>query len=179
MASKFRTINNEQCTQIGKGEFATAYRSIDNPSIVYVITPEGDYVKEILKQCNGVHIPAMHYVDEYESRGKVYTIWQTEYSNRLTAKDKDAWAIAKILRNTWESTFKYGLKKDQWHSRCYNFIETLRNDSRIPESVVHDLDVIYGWATCYGPNFLFEFPARNLGVKDDGTLVLRDIVFFR
>jgi hypothetical protein len=178
MATKTRTINGETCTVLGKGEFCVAYRSTENPATVYLITPEGDNVKEILKHCSGDHIPTMVYVDEYETRNKTYTIWQTEYSYKLTASHKQAWELAKILRKTWDAHYTY-CKKDQWYERCYNFIEALREDDRVPESIVHDLDVIYGWATAFGPNFLFEFPNRNLGVKDDGTLVLRDIVFFR
>lgn len=188
-----RTINNEQCKRIGKGEFCTAWRSIDTPQNVYLICKEGDNVKEVLKQIQDTpHIPMMQYVDSYYHCGIDYTIWKTEYSEKLTAKHKDAWKIAKILRETWDNTpwtkpypF-YGSTRserqewlDLWHDRVRRFIDTIEQDDRIPATIHSALACVYSWACAYGPNFLFEFPNRNLGIDSNGNLVLRDILFFR
>ncbi len=176
-------INGHTMTRIGTGEFARVYRSVENPDIVYILTDEDDSIKEIYSHVESVHVPYMHMRDQVFYRGKWYNVFESRYYNKLTKEHTKAWEIAKILRATWNRILdenRYRLSnKDNWYMLAYDFIDALREDDRIPESIIEALDNLYTWCTAYGSNFLFEFPTRNLKINDNGDLILLDIVFFR
>lgn len=184
-------IHNHNVIKIGQGEFSIAYRSKDDPSVVFLLTPydmhenANQYTKEIYSHIESEHIPYMSTCNDVYMRGQYYTCYETRFTDKLMAKHKEAWRIAKTLQKTWDS-FRgeisirlFRKDYDKLYEVAYNFIDKLREEESVPESVISALENIYTWACAFGSNFLFEFPARNLAVSEDGTLVLRDIVFFR
>jgi hypothetical protein len=180
--------NGMNLIKIGKGEFSTVFVA-ENTDRVFIFTKtsndDNKYGKDIYCHMDSVHTPAMKTVDleTYIPHMGYCNVYESKLYAKLTANNKDAWRIAKILRQTWESVYRANIRKlqhhDRWYEVCYDYIDTLRDNSNIPESIIHALDCIYSWATAYGPNFLFEFPTRNLKVDQDGNLILLDIVFFR
>ena len=164
--------------------FATAYRSIDDPNIVFILTPDGDNAKEILAMCHDyAHIPVMHNIGEYTDRyGHEYTIWQTEYSETISKKHGDLFNIYKALVQI-ENKAKEGIiwYKFDW-SYAYRvseyIVDLAKEDSRIPESVAESLERISTWASAYGGNYMFEFKRSAIAVDSNGAIVLRDVVFF-
>lgn len=171
--------NNENVTRIGAGQFAVAYRSDENPDNVYLFVKDTELARECVMQVSrqnedsNPHLPLMTIVEQAEKTN----VYLTRYSDKLTKKKyPQAWEIAKRLRlhkenSRWQTP-------SNWHILCADIIEKARNDSAIPDSIVEALEHIESWASAYGSDYMFEFPARNLGVDSNGNLVLRDILFF-
>lgn len=178
-------INNQEVVKIGQGQFTSAYRVPDS-DVVYLLSKvnntTNDYVKEIYTHIQHPHIPVMEtlYREVYFSRMGYRNIYKTRYYNPLTAQSTTAWAHYKTLKNTWERirTSKYK-KPDNWYQYMGDFIDTLRDEQSVPNSIIDALDLLYSWVTAYGSNFLLEFSPRNLKVDDHGNLILLDIIFFQ
>lgn len=184
-------IHNHNVTKIGQGEFSIAYRSTDDPSVVFLLTPydmhehANQHTKEIYSHSDSEHIPYMSTCEDVSICGRDYVCYETRFTDKLMAKHKEAWRIAKTLQKTWDSFSGeisiriFRNQYDRLYEVAYNFIDTLREEESVPESIINALESIYSWGTNFGSNFLFEFPVRNLAVSEDGTLILRDIIFFR
>lgn len=171
---------------IGKGSFTRVYRGTEDTSKVYLISASGVYDKETLcmasENDNNSHLPIVRRRGDFTYRGGDYYIFETVYTVKPTKENSlHAYNTAKILDSIWvnkfRSRFNYRRKHDM-HSVCYDFIEYLRENNSVDESVIDALDTIYTWASHYDSNMFFEFPMRNLGVNDNGELVLRDVLFF-
>jgi len=184
-------IHGHNVKKIGQGEFSIAYRSTDDPSVVFLITPYDVYehanqhTKEIYSHIKSKHVPYMETCDDISIRGRDYVCYKTKFTDKLTAKHKEAWRVAKVLQETWGffrgeiSLHMIRNRYDLLYQVVYNFIEKLEQDGNVPDSIIEALRNIYTWTTAFDSNFLFEFPTHNLAVSEDGTLILRDIVYFR
>lgn len=181
LLNTLESITGHPLKKIGEGAYSKVYRALDNTALVYILSPSDDYVKEILTHIESPHIPVMRRVDDLTYNYKEYTIWETQYSESPMKKHGRSFEQMRILQREWEKTHPrfFRLDRYNWHAVVANFIDDLRSNDAIEESVIDALDKIYTWSTAYGSNFKFEFPKCNLGVTEDGTLLLRDIVFFR
>lgn len=180
-------INSEQVKLIGRGQYSKVYRSIENPNTVYILSPESDHVKEILTHIDSPHVPYMRTLEDHYSRGTWYNCYQTEYTETPKKEHGGAYILAKQLnsirdkvvnKHLCDGTFRSLRKDERLFEISAEIIESIKADDSIPESIKDALDLIESWMTAYGANCMLEFQLRNLGVKNDGTLVLRDIVFF-
>lgn len=188
-------INGEECAKLSKGSFCTAYRSIANPSTVYLIVANcQDYSKEILKlvgECK--HLPTMQYIDEFEGywrNGRTketlevsYVIYQTTYSTTLDKKehkDTKALAQAKRLAEHWDIIHYSTLYKENRHQiQIPMMIDRIKVDGNLPNSLAEALECIWSWASSYDKEAYLEFPLCNLAISEDGGLILRDILVFK
>lgn len=175
-----KRITGHNVKKLGAGAFSTAFRSLDNDTVVFIVSPYDDQAKDILSHIDNKYVPFMSSVDYFTYRGNDYTIWQTTYSTCPKKSDGLAYTQWQTLSKLWDSldTRFYRLDKDMWYSVVGDYIDMLR-ETDLDEELIDAMDMIYSWATAFGPNFKLEFPRCNLGVTADGTLQLRDIVFFR
>lgn len=174
-------MTNDTIKLIGKGAYSRAYRSLTDPTIVYIASIDYDNVKELMSKIETIHAPKIDYIDDFSYRGRFYRLYKTEYTVCPMKSHGRAYEQWKILSDQWENINSrlYRLDKDQWHTVVYDFIDILRDNELIEDSIIDTLDRIYMWATAYDTSFLFEFPRCNLGVDSDNNLILRDIIFFR
>jgi hypothetical protein len=66
----------------------------------------------------------------------------------------------------------------QSHSVIASFIDVLKGVKDIEESIVNALTELYNAALQFSNNFWLEFQLHNLSVDSNGTLLLRDIIYF-
>jgi hypothetical protein len=142
-------------------------------------------VKEILTHIDNPHVPYMRTLEDVYSRGMFYNAYQTEYTETPKKAHGEVYkialrlnAIANQVKMQYIETWRKLQRDERLFEITQSIIDAIQADDSIPESIKDTLDYLYSWISAYGANCMLEFPLRNLGVKSDGTLVLRDIVFF-
>jgi hypothetical protein len=164
---------------LGKGHYCTAYRAGDT---VYCFVVEDEYMKEVISQWieNVPHIPAIRKHDDQQIRGKWFQLYSMPFYRNITAKDREAWAALKVLKESAERLFRQEYcqaKPLAVHGAYFNqaIIEDTRG--KVPESVTKALEELASAAQNYGCGVSFEFGQRNIGVDDQGRIIFRDILF--
>lgn len=175
-------INNHTVKMINKGAFSKVYRSLDDSSIVFILTGLDCYDKEIYAHVGeSTHIPYIECIDdEYYHLGKWYRVYKTTYSETLTNKYPE---LMKLSRKMQKIKFNVLLsRKCRYESdyaiACQDIVEAMREDQSIPLSVVDDLESLLSWAVNCDGKLHLEFNQANLAVVN-GNLILRDVIFFR
>lgn len=177
-------INNEQCRRIGAGDFSTAYRSIDNPNVVYLLTKEDDHIREIYAHIDHQNIPTFELIAQgVYIRGKYVNIWKMPYYKPIKKSDP-CWEQYKTLYNAWQDIY-IPLLSAYFYKKQYNdgfmaaeqFLQILEDKRIIDQEMVCALEQLKTWSSCFGSGYIFEFQKRNVGVDQDGNLILRDVVF--
>lgn len=173
--------------RIGKGRFTVAYletsTSRELASVFLVVNEDaGDYSKHILSNCDGPYIPHLDRIG-YVQAG--HTVWQTHYYRRPRATDTLAWkqfrAIAKCREDAYTEVMRAAdTRKRPYYTLGHDVmvltIDKLRAEHNYPE-LADALQQITDACCNYGSSYVFEFAARNLGVDNDGGLILLDPVF--
>lgn len=170
--------------RIGSGAYSKAYRSIDDPTVVFIVSSADDPVKEIISHVNHTNVPKMHKLADFVYQGRDYDIWQTEYSAPVKKSHSVAYNQMMILIDRWNTyfdqfTYPNRKDKDQFYALVYDFIMDLRNDTTIDATITDGMMLIYTWCTSFGPNFLLDLHTGNFGIDNAGNLLLRDIVYFK
>ncbi len=185
--------------RIGKGQFCEAFRDGYD---VYLFMNQSRFCpgKEALALwCEkSPHLPSMTNEGEVSTsslKGVTwYTVYKTSFTEKLTAKHKTAWKQYKILKSAWENARtnllvsktkvlatlgKNSLREIPFSYMLEEFLEILRSCADFPSSLIDAIEDLGNAASNYGDSMYFEFSPRNLGVTEDGVLVLRDILFDR
>lgn len=174
--------------RIGKGRFTVAYletsTSRELASVFLVVNEDaGDYSKHILSNCDGPYIPQLERLG-YVQAG--HTVWQTRYYRRPRATDTLAWkqfrAIAKCREDAWTEVMRStDTRKRPYYTLGADVmqltIDKLKAEYAFSGALTDALEQIAGESANYGSSYVFEFAARNLGVDNDGGLILLDPVF--
>lgn len=175
-------IDNHTVKMINKGEFSKVYRSLDDSSVVFILTGIECADKEIYAHVGkSIHIPHIECVDdEYYHLGKWYRVYKTTYSETLSNKYPE---LMKLSRKMQEISFSVPLtRKYRYDSdyaiACQAIVEAMQEDQAIPSSIVDDLKKLVSWAANYNGKLFLEFKQANLAVVN-GNLILRDVIFFR
>lgn len=158
---------------IGKGSFSKAYLVQDK---VYIINYNDDPSKECLAMfCQGYskHIPVIEYLG-HTNKGK--QVFSMPYYKKLTTKHKTAWAQGKEIRQYLvRAPYNPSLKKPWlYHEWILKNLEALN----VPIELKEAISTIVENAKNYGDDCLLEANKANLGVDNDGNLILRDILCF-
>lgn len=177
-------INGEKCKRIGKGQFSTAYRSIDDPNVVYLLTNEDDNIREIYRHITNKHIPQMELLEQNVYIGRKYVnVWKMPYYKPIKKSDP-CWKQYKTLYDAWQeiytpliSAYFYKKQYSDGFMAAEQFLQILEEKSIIDQDLLYALERINVWSSCYGSGYIFEFQKRNVGVDQDGNLVLRDVIF--
>jgi hypothetical protein len=166
---------------LGRGAHATAYQ---HGLTVYLLVDEDDNMKEALELFvpDGTpHVPPVKRLGTVCKRGKCRNVYTMPYYRTVTAKDKEAWAVVKLLESTrlelhrtrFVATGKclsvYGIEL------MYEVIQATR--TKVPESVTEALEALSYAGSNYGCGVTFEFGRRNIGVDERGGVVFRDVLF--
>ena len=186
--------------KIGQGRFVTAYRSLADPSVVYLRSrgehPEYgcDYSKEVLANCDVMtHLPR---VEREGSIGDDY-LFTCPYYSRLTAAHKTAWKqyklLAKLREDAWRAVVmpksheggisRYGSDVNLHVIHALGeHLSMLEQSNKLDEYVncnvlLSALQEIVDAAINYGHDYVFEFAPRNLAVDESGRLILLDPIF--
>ncbi len=171
---------NHRVVKLGSGTFATAFRSLDDDTVVFIVTRDDDHVKEIISHVDNKYVPSMNQIEIFNYGHYDYTVWQTTYSDKPLKSHGLAYQQWQTLSKLWDSMQSrfFRTDKDMWYSVVADFIDALRETDIDPE-LIDALDHIDSWASAFGPNYRLEFPRNNVGVTPEGRLQLRDIIFFR
>lgn len=172
-----------EVTFLGKGHYCTAYR---HGETVYCFVVEDEYMKDCIVECceDSPHIPQIKRYEEQQVRGQWRKVYSMPLYRNITAKDKEAWAVLKTLKESAERIhaakyvgFNPG-NRDLMTCGCY-FNRDVIEDTRgkIPESVTEALENLADAACNYGAGVCMEFGARNIGVDSEDRIVFRDILF--
>lgn len=156
---------------IGKGQFSTCYRIDDK---VYSFT-KNDPSKELVNLfCdNNIHLPALHL---FESHDDYIQVYEMPFYNKLTKDSEPAWSQYKALKSLWEGIPVPWKAPQDWHKDKVQKFQNLVNASDLPSSLKDAIDQLCSNSYNYD-RILFEFSPRNLGLDDQGNLVLLDVIF--
>ena len=169
-------INHEPVKRIGSGSFMTAYRGL-NTSSVYLRNRKSamEYtLHELYTIISGKHIPQLVKIDQYT------------YSAPFYKSPRRGTAAYKLAKQLEESRLEYYANNRVEYFRAikarettYNFWYTWYESicGIFPESITDDIESIISMAHSYVDNIMFEFNNSNVAALEDGTLILRDVVF--
>ncbi len=164
---------------LGRGAFATAYKRRDGR--VFLFVRDGtDYSKECLAGCDSnPHLPEVKRHDETYIRGRYFQVYSMPYYRKLTAADGEAWAHYRALaaaREVAVPRYTYERPLSSWGLYLIqDVLDATRGE--VPESLTRALQDLMDNAANYGCGMTCEFVRRNLGVGEQGQLVLRDVLF--
>lgn len=185
--SVLRKFNLTPARRIGRGQFCSVYE--DGPDKVLKLTCDVIQFESIRDYMEGPHFPSM-----MENFGCVGTqgrhkrdlfLFQTE---RLTPLKSAPPATKKLARQLLKTV------RDHWTSdaalnratHCHRFSEMLQarsdvvleqvmQDTRLPQSLRYAFELLARMKSDYGSVSL-DVHGANLMVRDDGELVLNDVV---
>lgn len=159
---------------LGKGRHAKAYR-IGNGVLLYV---RDCLMKEAIAGINHVHVPTIEYVDTHCE----VTVWKMPFYQPLASKYTEAWAQAKeLMRVTADANALIQQRNRKIHHTDlgYQMARYVCDTANIPELLRDALEEMIEKAKNYGEGVTFEFSRRNLGVDEQGRLILRDVLYDR
>jgi len=165
------TLNGReiQATYLGAGHYAKAFR---DGSDVYILVKDCLMKEAIAMFAQGhVHVPVVEKLDSLPDEETV--LYRMDYYEPLTSAHKTAWqhfrALQRILEDA-RSTRDFG--HDIMNAVCDG-----AREAKLPDSLIEALEALTIAGSTYGDGVCFEFAQRNLGVDEQGRLVLRDILF--
>lgn len=172
--------------KLGAGAFATAYVTVDaRPPVVYVLTPDDVYDKELLAMArdampNNPHLPKVERVGEMRDQ---FVYRMPLYRTPLKKADSPTgWKDYTVLKKCREDAYEHwdarrgaGKRGYQINEQTYDCAER----SGVSPSTLEAIRILIDTAANYGDEVVFEFAPRNLGTDDAGTFVLLDPMFDR
>ena len=166
--------------KLGRGRYTTAWRSIADPTTVYLQVREGENSKELLSRLAAKHIPVLERVGTLGD----CDLYKSRYYSKLTAKSGEAWrhfrALQKHIQQAHieQQATRSRLSGDAERARQTNdrFQFFVEEDETLPDSLREAIVSIVTWAASY-TGYLIEICAKNLAVDSDGALILLDPIF--
>ena len=160
--------NKYSAIYLGKGLFSKAY-IVQTSNGPYVLLYSTDYIKEVLALYADKSNPHVPKIWRYDTN-----IYLMPYYRPLTLKYRVAWKEYRTLEKLWKRA-KY--KSIIGYQAIEEFISLCKLSPHISKNIVAALQEIYDVSLNYGQDILFEIAPRNLGVNNNGQLILRDICF--
>ena len=169
-----KTIAGQQIdlAYLGRGRFCTAYQ---NDALVYLFVKPGDYSKHALCDPWITHRQHMPRLNQVEKQGDI-TVFETDFYPTLTAKYKDAWSIYCELKEQRQMSWNQHFSMNHWQFG-YQVNESVIDRAEVPDTVRTALVEMNYAISNYGASYVFEFRPGNLGVDNDGNLILRDSLY--
>lgn len=172
--------------KLGAGAFATAYVTVEaSPPVVYVVTPDDVYDKELLAMAreaepSNPHLPKVERVGEMRDQ---FVYRMPLYRTPLKKADsptgwKDYTVLKKCREDAyehWDARRRSGKRGYQINEQTYDCAER----SGVSPSTLEAIRILIDTAANYGDEVVFEFSPRNLGTDDAGTFVLLDPMYDR
>jgi hypothetical protein len=165
--------------QLGRGRYTIAWQDVCDPSIVYLQVNDKDKSKELLSRLEGPHIPKLEHCGVFDAEE---TLYRTQFYTPLTAKNRAAWELFKVLKGYAETAFRQNQPQGFGRQEPLNiqrvnedFASMVEESDELPQSIRDDVRGLVHWAGSYG-DYVIEIAKRNLAV-DGETLILLDPVF--
>jgi hypothetical protein len=106
----------------------------------------------------------------------------------INASDKVAWKQLKELNKLNEKAFESTRKLhrytggidysgDREREMCNVLADLVGQSVILPESLKQAVIELKEHIENYNEGWVFEFPTRNIGIDEEGNLVLRDVIF--
>jgi hypothetical protein len=184
--------------QIGKGHSTIAYMGDDGWVWLVVSHKARDPAKDVLSEFNCEHeeyckhIPYIEQVGFIRKRGSTQEdyVYRMAFYRTINASDKVAWKQLKELNKLNEKAFESTLKRhkyrytgridcsgDREREMCNTLTDLVSHSTILPESLRQAVVELKEHLEDYDEGWVFEFPTRNIGIDEDGNLVLRDVIF--
>lgn len=179
--------------QIGKGAFSKAFLTTSGTPYVYLVTKEGvrgsDYSKRMLSDLTedeefSPYLPRVVAVGCLPSDECVYRM--PLYRAPLRKGDSlVAWEQYRALQKCREEAVTFVIsRRTPWAGsvmhdghRVMDAVIDCAETSGLEPGLVRALRLLADAASNYGPEYTFEFAARNLATTENGHLILLDAVF--
>lgn len=178
-------------TLLGRGWFATTWRSVEDPNVVFIETLDSidgermDYSRVALMELgrlesfSNVHIPPMVHVGYREKGDILYEHYQTRYSHTIFKKDfprayKERNMFLQAEYEVWQA---YPEKEKQRNWCSVNYIPKVMDrliEMGAPESMIKAIDKLYWWGGSYSSDLKFDAKAVNFRASDDDHMVFTD-----
>jgi len=175
-----------QIKKLGAGAFATAYVTTEmTPPVVYVVTPDDVYDKELLAMARDAepqnpHLPKVEKVGETRDQ---FIYAMPLYRTPLKKADSaSGWKDYTILKKCREDAYAHWDARRGTGKRGYRINEetvACAEDAGVSPSTLEALRILVDTAANYSDDYVFEFSPRNLATDDAGTLVLLDPLYDR
>jgi hypothetical protein len=182
---------------VGRGRFSNVFRlsptmASVNYSVdavwearenVIIYTKHGDLSKDILchvdKRKRNPHIPKMSYLGTMFRQ--TIDVYQSSYCltpvRKIMTTEND-WATIKALRMAHAEACAEFRGDIIAKNQCIDFNYFIANNADVPEKMTQALTLIADSAQDWGKYYLFDdFRAKNLGLDEEGRLVLLDAMF--
>jgi hypothetical protein len=172
-------INGEQVhvKYLGAGRFKKAYLKNDNKVLLFAKHSEELHEFKFIKN---PHVPVMNFI---EYQGTEVEVFETDFSETLKAKHKQAWADYKLLTKYYEQAFqdmnrtsgiirRIAFKGYEVNDRFIRLIE-----DKIDSVLFKGLKELNTLMSNLDSTWWFEFCPKNLGVDESGRLILRDSIY--
>lgn len=172
--------------KLGAGAFATAYLTTEaTPPVVYVLTPDDVYDKELLAMARDAepgnpHLPQVEKVGETHDQF-VYAMPLYRTPFRKT-DSPSGWKDYAILKTCREDAYEHWDPRRLVGKRGYRINEetvACAEAAGVSPSTLEALRILVDTAANYSDEYVFEFSPRNLATDDAGNLVLLDPLFDR
>lgn len=172
--------------KLGAGAFATAYVTTEErPPVVYVLTPDDVYDKELLAMARDAepqnpHLPKVEKVGETRDQ---FIYAMPLYRTPLKKADSPSgWKDYTVLKKcredaygSWDTRRMAGKRGYQINEETYACAEK----AGVSPSTLEAIRILIDTAANYSDEYVFEFAPRNLATDADGALVLLDPLYDR
>jgi len=175
-----------QIKKLGAGAFATAYVTTEaTPPVVYVVTPDDVYDKELLAMArdaepNNPHLPKVEKVGETRDQ---FIYAMPLYRTPLRKADSaSGWQDYAILKHCREDAYAHWDARRGTGKRGYRINEetvACAEDAGVSPSTLEALRILVDTAANYSDDYVFEFSPRNLATDDAGNFILLDPLYDR
>jgi len=172
--------------KLGAGSFATAYVTTEaTPPVVYVVTPDDVYDKELLAMARDAepqnpHLPRVEKVGETRDQ---FIYAMPLYRTPLRKTDSPSgWKDYTLLKTCREDAYEHWDPRRLVGKRGYQINEetvACAEAAGVSPSTLEALHILVDTAANYSDDYVFEFSPRNLATDEAGTLVLLDPLFDR
>ena len=169
-------LRNEkiEATYIGSGRHAKAYRVKDD---VFLFVRDC-LMKEAIAGIEHPHVPVLKHVENKNEVG----IWMMPFYEPLTAKNRAAWSQYRELKRCASEAVPRVINSNpkMHHADLgYMMARHVCENADVNATLRSALDEMIEKAKDYGEGISFEFDKRNLGIDEEGRLVLRDVLYDR
>lgn len=170
---------------IGKGRYARAF--LEPKSRLVYLFVQGCYLKEGVSMWADKlpHVPAItRHESQDDCHGETVHVFSMPFYAPLRACHKTAWAQFRELQRANEEARSEICQSRDYQGKFkrlsvygYDVNRLTIERANVPASLKAALETMADAILNYGCGCTFEVNARNLGVDDQGRLVLRDICF--
>jgi hypothetical protein len=163
-------------TLLDNATWTTAYRSMDDPDVVYLLVKRSDSTKDVLSTLpDHPNLPKIQFLEEtYE--GKLY---KTRYYETVSyGDDQTQELIEKLDEIYWNSLVNYNGMTYPYDVALYRFLDSIKE--HVPENIydaftmiVESMSYILG-----GDKLSIDVHEGNIAFDSEGNMILLDVVAY-